>query len=212
MATATSGENRREISLGNLQSRSASARLRYSENAAAQRFVPDARLDLALCRRPSRRRAFPRRPTPLPANADLARGRARKVAERLASRADRLVALVSDAFASRGSPYATLLRHAGLEPAGVAEMAAREGVDGTLARLLRAGVYLTVDELKGRRSDGARIPRLRIRPRRHRQPALRRSRPRRDQRQPGAELAGADRSRLDRRPRRQHAARACCSR
>ncbi len=74
-----------------------------------------------------------------------------KVKERLAARSERLLALVSEACGNHDSPYAKLLGHAGLEPAAVAELVARDGVEDTLATLLRAGVYLTVDELKGRR-------------------------------------------------------------
>ena len=79
-----------------------------------------------------------------------AQSRAR-VKERMTGRAASLVAFVGDVFDRPASPYAMLLRHVGLAPADVASMVAREGVEGTLAVLLREGVYLTVDEFKGRR-------------------------------------------------------------
>jgi hypothetical protein len=49
------------------------------------------------------------------------------------------------------SPYPRLLAMAGCEPGDVARSVEREGVEATLTGLARAGVYLTVDELKGRR-------------------------------------------------------------
>src|SRR5262245_56686336 len=49
------------------------------------------------------------------------------------------------------SPYRALLRLAGCERGDVEKLVSREGVEGALADLYRRGVYLTVDELKGRR-------------------------------------------------------------
>ena len=74
------------------------------------------------------------------------------VRRRFAARARRLVDLVNETFEARESPYARLMRHAGVGPADVAELVAREGVEATLSQLFRAGVYLTVEELKGNRS------------------------------------------------------------
>ena len=61
-------------------------------------------------------------------------------------------------LASRGTlygapagPYAVLLRRAGCEYGDLARLVARDGAEGALAQLFRAGVYLTVDEFKGRR-------------------------------------------------------------
>jgi hypothetical protein len=48
-------------------------------------------------------------------------------------------------------PYARLLRSAGCEYGDVARLVRLDGVDGTLRTLARHGVYLTVEEFKGRR-------------------------------------------------------------
>ena len=50
-----------------------------------------------------------------------------------------------------GSPYRALLALAGCEFGDVARLVAQAGVEGALHALYRAGVYLTVDEFKGRR-------------------------------------------------------------
>ena len=49
------------------------------------------------------------------------------------------------------SPYPRLLAMAGCEYGDVARLVERDGVEATLTALARSGVYLTVDELKGRR-------------------------------------------------------------
>lgn len=48
------------------------------------------------------------------------------------------------------SPYWPLLREAGIELGDLEQLVSREGVEGSLYTLLKAGVYLTVDEFKGR--------------------------------------------------------------
>ena len=48
-------------------------------------------------------------------------------------------------------PYGRLLRSAGCEPGDVARLVRLDGVDGALRTLARHGVYLTVEEFKGRR-------------------------------------------------------------
>jgi len=55
-------------------------------------------------------------------------------------------------FGWEGSPYRRLLDGAACEFGDVEGLVAREGVEGALFRLLEAGVYLTVDEYKGRRA------------------------------------------------------------
>jgi hypothetical protein len=57
------------------------------------------------------------------------------------------------------SPYRTLLAWAGCQYGDLTRLVTRDGVEGALTALLRAGVYLTVDELKGRRPvvRGARM-------------------------------------------------------
>lgn len=49
------------------------------------------------------------------------------------------------------SPYRALLQVAGCEHGDLARLVLHEGLEGALGTLLRHGVYLTVDELKGRR-------------------------------------------------------------
>ena len=54
-------------------------------------------------------------------------------------------------FGNEASPYLWLLRQAGCTYPDVARIVAQEGVEATLRALYRRGVYLTVDEMKGRR-------------------------------------------------------------
>ena len=54
-------------------------------------------------------------------------------------------------FGAPGSPYLDLLRLAGCQYGDIERLVRRDGLEGTLRQLLRAGVYLTVEELKGRR-------------------------------------------------------------
>lgn len=54
-------------------------------------------------------------------------------------------------FSNPGSPYRKLLRQAGVEFADVAQLIQHEGIDGTLRCLYKAGVYISLDEFKGRR-------------------------------------------------------------
>src|SRR5262245_21902841 len=49
------------------------------------------------------------------------------------------------------SPYRNLLRMAGCEYGDVEGLVSQNGLEGALGVLFRHGVYLTVDELKGRR-------------------------------------------------------------
>ncbi len=73
------------------------------------------------------------------------------VRERFAQRDQQFLDRLADACGGRDSPYAKLLAHAGVRFDDIRELVAREGVEGTLATLLRAGVYLTGEEFKGRR-------------------------------------------------------------
>jgi hypothetical protein len=50
-----------------------------------------------------------------------------------------------------GSPYRALLAAAGCEYGDLERLVHQEGLEGALLRLCRAGVYLAVDEFKGRR-------------------------------------------------------------
>jgi hypothetical protein len=71
---------------------------------------------------------------------------------RLERREDDFLDLVRRAvYGETGSPYRALLRFAGCEYADLERAVRTEGVEGALEALYRQGVYLTVDELKGRR-------------------------------------------------------------
>ncbi len=71
---------------------------------------------------------------------------------RLATREDGFLALARRAiYGHPPSPYRRLLRAAGCDYADLARLVAAEGVEGALAELCRHGVYLAVDEFKGRR-------------------------------------------------------------
>jgi hypothetical protein len=49
------------------------------------------------------------------------------------------------------SPYRALLQHAGIALADLTQLVARDGLEATLGHLYDAGVYVTVEEFKGRR-------------------------------------------------------------
>jgi hypothetical protein len=89
--------------------------------------------------------AFLRRPlTPAEAHAILR--------ERLDRRAADFLSLMRTAvYDHPPSPYRSLLRVAGCQFGDLEDLVRREGVEGALGALYRAGVYLTVDEFKGRR-------------------------------------------------------------
>ena len=72
--------------------------------------------------------------------------------QRLETREADFLALARGAvFADRSSPYQALLQWAGCEYGDLERLVRRDGVEATLQALLRQGVYLTVDEFKGRR-------------------------------------------------------------
>jgi hypothetical protein len=88
--------------------------------------------------------AFLRRPPP----AGSARA---EIEARLARRGADLEALVERiGFRRPSSLYGRLLAAAGCEPGDVRRLLAREGVEGALVQLYQAGVYLSVEEFKGR--------------------------------------------------------------
>jgi hypothetical protein len=71
---------------------------------------------------------------------------------RLERREADFLTLVREAiYWNPASPYRRLLAMAGCEVGDLERLVAREGVEGALADLFSRGVYLTVDELKGRR-------------------------------------------------------------
>ena len=70
--------------------------------------------------------------------------------ERLARReADFLSLVRRGVYENPASPFRTLLAHAGCEPGDLARLVRADGIEGALRTLLRAGVYVTGDELKG---------------------------------------------------------------
>ena len=76
----------------------------------------------------------------------------RIVAARLARREEAFLWLCEHAvFANPRSPYRRLLAAAGCELGDLRALVVRQGLEPALATLLRAGVYLTFDEFKGRR-------------------------------------------------------------
>jgi hypothetical protein len=62
-----------------------------------------------------------------------------------------LTMLKAGVFHNARSPYRPLMKHAGCEWGDISRMAAQDGVEGALKALLRAGVFISVDEFKGRR-------------------------------------------------------------
>jgi len=65
--------------------------------------------------------------------------------------ADYLDLVRTGVYAVEDHPYRQLLRLAGCEYGDLERLVRQEGLEGAMARLFRSGVYLTVDELKGRR-------------------------------------------------------------
>ncbi|MBM2836780.1 MAG: hypothetical protein HW409_969, partial [candidate division NC10 bacterium] len=71
---------------------------------------------------------------------------------RLEEREGNFMALARQAIYSHAaSPYRQLLTLAGCEYGDLERLVGQEGVEGALRALYRQGVYLTVDEFKGRR-------------------------------------------------------------
>ena len=79
--------------------------------------------------------------------------RARRIIlERLRSREQNFLRIVEHfIYANPSSPYLALMKCAGIEFGDVEALVSREGAEGALTELLKAGVYLAVDEFKGRR-------------------------------------------------------------
>jgi hypothetical protein len=91
---------------------------------------------------------------------------------RLEHRQARFLAVMKQAvYEHAGSPYRELLRLAGCTYGDLDQLVSREGVENALSILLQHGVYVTVDEYKGRRPlirAGVHVP---IDPARLRNPA-----------------------------------------
>ncbi len=72
--------------------------------------------------------------------------------QRLATREARFLAMAARSiYAHPKSPYLRLCRMAGCELGDLKSMVAKEGLEGALSQLVRAGVYVTFDEFKGRK-------------------------------------------------------------
>jgi hypothetical protein len=135
---------------GPVATRSSAADARCAAQAAPQLGTPRATLASLLSETQLAARflrglpRFLRRPlTPGQAGAILR--------QRLARReADFLEVVRRSIYEHPPSPYRTLLEWAGCQYGDLARLVARESVEGALSALLRAGVYLSVDELKGR--------------------------------------------------------------
>lgn len=75
-----------------------------------------------------------------------------RLAQSLARREQSLLdTLRRGVWQNPGSPYLPLFRNAGIDYADVEALVRREGVDRTLAQLLNSGVYVTLDEFKGKK-------------------------------------------------------------
>ena len=70
---------------------------------------------------------------------------------RLEQREAALLGLARTLYAAPEGPYAILLRRAGCEYGDLERLVAQDGAEGALARLFRDGIFLTIDEFKGRR-------------------------------------------------------------
>src|SRR5687767_10389626 len=76
----------------------------------------------------------------------------RRVQRHLRDREHRFLTLIDRAvYAFPRSPYRRLLVHVGCERGDFHALVAREGVEGALQILAARGVYVSFDELKGRR-------------------------------------------------------------
>jgi len=75
-----------------------------------------------------------------------------KIERQLADRSFAFLRIIEmGIFAKPRSPYARLLKHAGIEFPSIETQVKREGVEKTLERLYDKGVYITFEEFKGRR-------------------------------------------------------------
>ena len=80
-----------------------------------------------------------------------AEGAAALVASQRAQRERVFLQRLRAVLGTPSHPYRALLRHAGCEYGDVEALTRRDGLEAALGTLYRAGVYLTVDEFKGRR-------------------------------------------------------------
>ena len=77
--------------------------------------------------------------------------RSRSFANELEQRESTFISIARELiYGYPASPYRQLLALAGCEAGDLERLVQAEGVEGALGHLLRRGVYLTVEELKGR--------------------------------------------------------------
>jgi len=86
--------------------------------------------------------------------------------------ADFLALIRRAVYANRSSPYRQLLQHTGCEYGDVERLVSQEGIEAALRALYRNGVYLTVDEFKGRRPAVRGSATIMVEPHQVRNPAL----------------------------------------
>jgi len=86
--------------------------------------------------------------------------------------ADFLALIRRAVYANRSSPYRQLLQHTGSEYGDVERLVSQEGIEAALRALYRNGVYLTVDEFKGRRPAVRGSATIMVEPHQVRNPAL----------------------------------------
>jgi hypothetical protein len=100
-------------------------------------------------------RAFPRFARALPAflRTTVTPEEARRRVEHQLRHRERsfLELLAKGVYANRRSPYAPLLEAAGAQLGDVTALVERDGLESALGQLREAGVYVTLDEFKGRR-------------------------------------------------------------
>lgn len=75
----------------------------------------------------------------------------RLLREGINAREDRLVDVFQHVFARPANPYARLLGNAGIELGDATRLVRQQGVEGALGSLYEAGVYVGLEEFKGRR-------------------------------------------------------------
>ena len=103
-------------------------------------------------RRRAGRRPPAGRPSRLPSPTHRRRRRVTIVRTRLQRRGDDFLAVARRSiYGWPASPYRRLLAHAGCEYGDLERLVRDDGVEGALATLLQHGVFLTVEEFKGRR-------------------------------------------------------------
>ena len=122
------------------------AAIRYAPIRSVRRIVGEAGEDAAMLARLTR-------DLPRYLRTGIGLDDARRLVQgRLATREGSLLRVVERAiYRQPRSPYLALLRHAGCELGDLQQLIGLEGIEGALTVLSAKGVYITFDELKGRR-------------------------------------------------------------